>query len=171
MKFSILNLLLVLTAIAVAIGLYCSRKASIEASARYEAVIAGLAADQSKLEIENKQLRQEVGALTITEPKKIHAIRLKSIQPRTWSYRVHLPKGRQYYFACQINSLPLTSVPPSVENPPGPSTIGSITENSTGIGRPAGEYIVTLSVNVADGKWKYRLDVRKAGNAWQVARC
>ena len=165
MKFSILNLLLVLTAVAALVGLYSSRQAIFEVTRRYEVQVSELNAKQEDLQEQNRALRQELGSLTITDPKKIHAIKLRTTAPKTWSYRVYLPDGANYYFACQINSLPLVAVPPTVTNPPGPSTIGSITNNSSGVGRPPGEYVVTLSVQQADDEWRYQLNVREAGNA------
>ena len=165
MKFSLLNLFLALTAIAAIVGLYSARQANVEAARRYEKEIAELEADHEYVAAENKYLRQELGCLTITEPTKLHAVKVRTDQPKTWSYRVHLPEGRQYYFACQINLLPLGGAPPLVANPPGPNTIGSLGNNSVCIGRPPGKYIVTLSINLVDNKWKYRMNVRKSGDA------
>ena len=101
MKFSLLNLFVALTAIAAIVGLYSARQANVEAARRYEKEIAELKADHEYVAAENKYLRQELGCLTITEPTKLHAVKVRTDQPKTWSYRVHLPEGRQYYFACR----------------------------------------------------------------------
>ena len=90
-----------LTAIAAIVGLYSARQANVEAARRYEKEIAELKADHEYVAAENKYLRQELGCLTITEPTKLHAVKVRTDQPKTWSYRVHLPEGRQYYFACR----------------------------------------------------------------------
>ena len=94
MKFSLLNLFMALTAIAAIVGLYSARQANVEAARRYEKEIAELKADHEYVAAENKYLRQELGCLTITEPTKLHAVKVRTDQPKTWSYRVHLPEGR-----------------------------------------------------------------------------
>ena len=154
MKFSVLNLLMILTAIAFAIGLYSSNRARAKLEAERETLLA-----------ENKALRTELGCLTINDPEKLHAINVRTEEARKWSYRVLLPEGRNYYFACQINALPLASAPPPVAKPPSPTTIRTLRTNSVAIGRSHGEYIVTLSIDLESGDWKYRMSVRKAGEA------
>lgn len=156
---------MVLTAVASILGLYSSRQTNLRTTQRYELLVAELNARNAELEGQNRVLRQDLGALTITEPKQIHAVKLRTTARKTWSYRVYLPDGANYYFACQINSLPLEPNPPTVLNPPGPSTIGTIVTNSVGIGRSPGEYVVTLSIHQDKAQWEYKLNVRKAGDA------
>jgi hypothetical protein len=165
MKFSIFNLLMVLSAFAAILGLYSSRQANLKTIQRYKSLVADLNAKHAELEGQNRVLRQELGSLTITEPKQVHAVKLRTTARKTWSYRVYLPDGVNYYFACQINSLPLEPNPPTVLNPPGPSTIGTIVTNSVGIGRAPGEYVVTLSIHQNKAQWEYKLNVRKSGDA------
>ena len=165
MKFSILNLLLVLTAAASVVGLYASWRTNSEIVERYEANISKQEAEIAQLQAELKSLRQEAGSLTIDDPKKIHAVRLRTTSEKTWSYRVYLPRGDNYYFAAQINSLPSAGTLPDVESPPEVSTIKGLPGNSVAIGRASGEHVVTLSIN-RDGKnWRYRLTVRKSGDS------
>ena len=165
MKFSLLNLLLALTAIAVVVGLYSAQRENMESARRHASVVAELKADKNLLAKENKSLRQELGCLTITQPEKIHAIKLRTDQPKTWSYRVYLPKGKNYYFGSQINSLPLSNKPPLVNNPLSPNVVGSITNRGRGIGVHSGEYIATLTVRKIEDEWGYQMSVRKAGDA------
>jgi len=165
MKFSILNLLLVLTAVAALLGMYVSRLANLRTIQRYELIVSELKARHAELNDQNRTLRQELGSLTITDLKQIHAIKLRTTARKTWSYRVYLPDGANYYFACQINSLPLEPVPPTVPNPPGTSTIGAIATNSVGIGAAPGEYVVTLSIHETNSQWAYKMNVRKTGTA------
>jgi hypothetical protein len=165
MKISIFNLLMVLTAVAAILGLYSSRQANFKSTQRYELLVAELKVKLAELEDQNKALRQELGSLTITDPKQIHAVKLRTTARKTWSFRVYLPEGANYYFACQINSLPLEPNPPTVLNPPGTKTISSIVTNSVGIGVPPGEYVVTLSIQQANAQWEYKLNVRETGEA------
>ena len=104
LKFSILNLLLILTAVAAILGVYSSRQAHFKTTERYEWLVSELNAKQMELIDQNKKLRQELGALTVEDPDQIYAVRLRTTSPKTWSFRVYLPDGADYYFACQINS-------------------------------------------------------------------
>ena len=165
MKFSIFNLLLIIATVAALAALYSSRQKNIENIKRYEALIAEQKLAQTNLQTELRELRQEYGYLEITNPRKIHAVKIRSVPQNAWCYRVYLPKGQNYYFACQINSLPLKHELPSVAKPTRLGTIGSLGRNSTGIGIPSGEYVVTLSVSQLDSEWSYRLNVRPAGDA------
>lgn len=165
MKFSILNLILVLTAVAAMLGVYVSRQANLKTTQRYELLVSELKAKHAELNDQNRTLRQELGSLTITDLKQIHAVKLRTTAPKTWSYRIYLPEGANYYFACQINSLPPEPEPPTVLNPPGTSTIGAIARNSVGIGAAPGEYVVTLSIQEAKAEWEYKLNVRKTNAA------
>ena len=165
MKFSILNLLLVLTTTASFIGLYASWSRNSKIVERYEADISEQDTEIAQLQAALKSLRQEAGFLTINDPTRIHAVKLRTTSRKTWSYRVYLPQGHSYYFATQINSLPSVDALPEVEAPPGPSTIKGLQGNSVTIGRDPGEYVVTLSINSIGENWNYRLNVRKSGNA------
>ncbi len=95
MKISILNLLMVLIAVAAIFGMYRSRQANLKTTQRFELLVAELKVKKrgTRLEGQNRILRQELGSLTITEPKQIHAVKLRSTASKTWSYRVYLPEG------------------------------------------------------------------------------
>ena len=51
-------------------------------------------------------LREENGTITITEPGKIHAIRLETDCPLTWKWRVYVPEGRKVVFRHQAFEIP-----------------------------------------------------------------
>lgn len=166
MKFSILNLLLVLTAAAAMLGLYRSRQALLETAQRYEFLVSELNAKHAELESQNRALRQELGCLTMIDPKKIHAVKLRTNAPGTWSYRVHLPEGANYYVACKINSLSLKQNLPAMTSRSPLGSFEFLGRNSEGTSVPAGEFVVTLKVfEDDDGEWKFRLNVRTSGDA------
>lgn len=165
LKFSVLNLLLIITAAATLLALRFSHLARIEMTQRHERVVSEMKSEYRALENEVAAMRQEIGMLTITDPAQIHAVKVHSSAALQWSYRVYLPEGSDYYFACQINSLPDDRDSLHRSNPPDLNTIATTHRNGIGMGQPAGEYIVTLSIEQKDGEWTYRLNVRNSGKA------
>ncbi|WP_157593896.1 hypothetical protein [Rubripirellula obstinata] len=165
MKFSILNLLLVITAAAALLALRFSHLERVELTQRHERVISAMKGELRALENEVAAMRQEIGMLTITDPAQIHAVKVPSSAALQWSYRVYLPKGSDYYFACQINSLPDDRDSLHRSNPPSINTIARTHRNGIGMGQPPGEYIVTLSIEQKNSEWTYRLNVRESGKA------
>ena len=154
-RFSLLTLLLVLTTVAAVAGMV---------------VVYGRLKLQEQefadMRAENLRLREEQGALTIANPTKIHAIRMRERHPRTWSYRVWLPPGRDYVVASQINDLPGSAASPAfggrnllVDR----RTIVSSRPRQTGMRLAPGEHVVTLAV-VEEGAhaWLAELEVRPA---------
>ena len=123
MKFSILNLLLVLTTTASIIGLYASWRTNSRIVEHYEANLSKQETEIEQLQASLKSLRQEAGSLTIDDPTKLHALKLRTTSDKTWSYRVYLPQGNSYYFATKINDLPSEGTLPDVDTSPARSTI------------------------------------------------
>lgn len=151
-RVSLLNLLLLTTSVALAVGLYRSR----EDNARLEALFGPLQA-------ENKRLRAEQGTLTIEDPKKIHAIRIADPRDGVWSFRVYLPPGHDYYLAGQANKLPMNGEPPRYGPgpPPGLSTTKSGVSDRGGVmtanGCSPGEHLVSIALTRDDqGKKVFR---------------
>ncbi|QDT67860.1 hypothetical protein MalM25_07670 [Planctomycetes bacterium MalM25] len=146
-RVSLLNLLLLLTTAALAVGLYQARQENIRILARV-----------GPLEAENKRLRAEQGALTVEDPQKVYAIRLPEIMESVWRYRVYLPPGRDYYVAAQANDLPqgeaMLRVRFGGDQPPGTSTIASGRAKNggrqAGMGRAPGEILVTVRLYTND---------------------
>lgn len=152
-------------AVASALGLVSARYEQQSTVQRYEAVVSELKANYAALENQNKELRQELGLLSMTDADRIYAVKLRTSSKHSWSYRVFLPEGATYFFACQINSLPLDQNPPVVASPPDSSTIATLAMNSMGIGCTSGEFVVTLAIEKIQSQWEYKLNVRKRGDA------
>ncbi len=72
---------------------------------------ASLELELRKLTYENRQLRDEVGALSIDDPSKIHAIRVRTEDDRTWKWRVWVPEGMTVEVRYQCGDVPRAGVP------------------------------------------------------------
>ncbi len=110
-------------------------------------------------------MREEGGFLTISDKRKIHAIRLRNQQPlqegEVWSYRVYLPEGQKYVIACQVNDLPTGNNAPDYGSKPNESILGSgKTSTSGGTGLLPGQYVFTVALGLGkDGKWRHSCQV------------
>ena len=83
-RFSILTALLLMTIVGMVFAVVHvrNRAASLELELR-------------TLAYENRQLRDEVGALSIDDPSKIYAIRVRTDDDRTWKWRVSGSRGHE----------------------------------------------------------------------------
>jgi hypothetical protein len=66
-----------------------------------------LATAQMKL----RQLRDEMGYLTVDDRSKVHAVALDSGAPDTWQWRIFLPKGARYKWNIACGDIPRDSPP------------------------------------------------------------
>jgi hypothetical protein len=166
-RFTLLNLVLLLTTAAAAVGLFAAYRRIGETASRYQRRLAAVQADLAEVRAANKQLREEGGFLTVEDPSQLYAIRLRERQPRTWTYRVHLPPGRNYVVAAQVNRLPPQGQPPEFSdggNLPSVNTISGGNDDSVATGLAPGQYLLTLEVSrQSDDQWTYSLDVRGSG--------
>ena len=166
MKYSLVNLLLILTTAAAFAGLYGAWRSNSQTVARFQSKAEAYEQTISELRDALRKLKQETGQLTIEEKTNILAVKMQTDSERTWKYRVFLPEGHNYYFGSQINSLPVDSkLMPVANDPPGPRTIGILATNSVGVGVESGEFIVALSISKTNDDWRYRLQVNRAGEA------
>ncbi|NND97566.1 MAG: hypothetical protein HKN47_09595, partial [Pirellulaceae bacterium] len=108
---------------------------------------------------EHAKVKAEFGLLTIDDATQIHAVAVPGPKlERTWTYRVYLPRGRNYFAAVQLNSLPAAGEVPVVTKPPGYKTTKALGTNKMGVGLTPGEYVITLYVAPkADGKFHYQV--------------
>jgi len=78
MRFSLLNLVFLMTFVAMAVALW------------------KLNSELVPLRVEVRRLRDEVGELYIEDPTKLHAIRVDSNNELEWKWRIWIPKGARY---------------------------------------------------------------------------
>ena len=89
-RFSILNLVLLMTVIGMGVQIW------------------RLNAESAILRAEAIRYRQQLGHLSIpeSESEKIHAIRVDSEENHEWRYRIYLPEGHKYRFQLRVGKLP-----------------------------------------------------------------
>ena len=92
-RFSLLSTLLLMTIVGLAI------------------VTARLWREIGPLRAEVRQLRDEVGVLSIDDPTKLCAIRVRTPEDYTWKYRIWIPEGRSYALKYSGESIPKTGIP------------------------------------------------------------
>ena len=63
------------------------------------------------LRVEVRQLRNEVGRLSIDDESKIHAIQVRTDDDRTWKWRVWVPEGETVSVRLQWGEVPRTGIP------------------------------------------------------------
>jgi hypothetical protein len=87
-RFSLRNLLLLMTCVALGVALWQSRQRI------------------GPLQTEIELLRRELGYLTIAEPAKVNAIQLQTGNPLIWQWRIYLPPGTRYRIRSSSGFLP-----------------------------------------------------------------
>ena len=63
------------------------------------------------VQLKLRQLRDEVGYLTVQDRTKFHAVALESSEPNTWQWRLFLPKGAKYKWNIACEAIPMSSPP------------------------------------------------------------
>jgi hypothetical protein len=93
LQFSLATLILLVTIAALVVALWTT-------SQRWKKDVAEL-----------QKLRDLVGELTISDPDKVHAIRVPSTGQLKWQWRVYLPAGRQFRLRLITGDVPRAGVP------------------------------------------------------------
>jgi len=63
------------------------------------------------LRAEVRRLRDEVGVLSIDDPKKVAAIRVRTTPDYIWKWRVWIPEGRSYLLKYAGDTIPKSGIP------------------------------------------------------------
>ena len=92
-RISILTALLLMTIISMAI------------------VLVQLWREVGPLRTESRALRDEIGRLTIDDPTKVHAMEVRTAEPRSWKWRVWVPERAKVKFLTQWGGVPRSGVP------------------------------------------------------------
>lgn len=96
---------------------------------------------------ELESLRNSVGELTISDPRRVHVIALPSYEGMTYRWRVHLPAGRPFYLKTAISQIPVRGLPD-------PKT-SRINSHKFPPRQSATEFILTVAVHRdALGRWR-----------------
>ncbi len=131
-RISILNALLLTTVVAMAI------------------VIVQFWREVGPLRSEVRQLRDELGVITVSEPSKLHAIQVRTKDEMIWKWRVWVPEGKKVRLKLLWSDVPLNGYPSRVD----------VTTDEL----HPGQQWVTVRVQKAAGidKWQCALE-RQAG--------
>src|SRR3954468_15087459 len=92
-KFGLRALLIGMAVVCAAIGSY---------------VVGRRLADAER---ELKTLRNETGALTVSDRSKVHIVAVDAGEPNTWRWRMFIPKGYKYSWHIADENIPKNSVP------------------------------------------------------------
>jgi hypothetical protein len=64
-----------------------------------------------RAETELRQLRNEVGYLSIDDRSKVHVVAVDMNEPNTWRWRIFLPQGVRYSWCLGFGDIPAKGVP------------------------------------------------------------
>jgi len=116
-------------------------------------LIAGLTGSVAFLAWENQGLRaivkeqkEQLGELTVTDPKKIHLLRVQNLEDKWWRWKVYLPAGK-YRFSWATRGITETNFPNAAR----------MLDESKG-------ETITLEAKIrtnAEGKWSVVIGVQK----------
>lgn len=102
LRFSLWTLCVIVAIACVGAAWYGMRQREREAMEK----AAALAAHVESLRQENDRLRAEIGYLTITDRKKVHALGQRSLSEYHWRWRVYLPPGKQWRLCQALGKIP-----------------------------------------------------------------
>lgn len=109
-------------------------------------VIVQLWREVGPLRKEVRQLRDEVGVITVEDPSRLHAIEVRTKDEMIWKWRIWVPESSKTVLKFLWGNVPLEDYPP----------VADITSDEL---RP-GEQWITITVQKAPGidKWQYVLE-------------
>jgi hypothetical protein len=67
----------------------------------------------NRAQVELRQLRDQLGYLTIDDRSKVHIIAVDVDEPNTWRWRMFLPRGVRYTWCLGYGDIPAQGVPKS----------------------------------------------------------
>ncbi len=124
-RYSLLSLLLFTTIVALIVS-------HVRTSMKLSAATAEL-----------RMLRLETGYLAVSDPDKIHAIELPTLEEKTWKWRIYVPDGKRATVSHAFNKIPKEGLPKREGRTGGLGFIDS------------GETIVTAAFRKgAEGQWQ-----------------
>ena len=100
LRFSLLNLALTMTIVALSIGMFMALRRNF-----------ALQATIKDIAVENLRYRNELGIFEVVNLDEIHSIRVPSENDEPRKYRVYLPPGKKYSICYASNQIPDKSIP------------------------------------------------------------
>ncbi len=96
-RFSLRGLLLLITVVALGVGLFVVSRRAQEA--------------ETNLAVIREEFGHVLGRLTIGDPTQVHVRALHADEPNTWRWRMHIPKGHKYAWKAAHSNIPGDGVP------------------------------------------------------------
>jgi hypothetical protein len=90
LQYSLATLLLVVTVACMAVALWVTSR------------------ELGTLRAESQRYRNESGYLTISDPKKLHVIKVPTTDGDTWRWRLFVPDDRKFLLHTSVGDVPLT---------------------------------------------------------------
>jgi hypothetical protein len=142
-KFSLRLLLVLVAIVCLAIGSY----------------VVGTKLANAEREL--RKLRNETGALTVSDRSKVHIISVDTGEPNTWRWRMFIPKGHKYSWHIADENIPKNDVPTR-------AGIGGFSNES--YWERDNEVLVTAKLREGDNKnWTLSVDPRIGDSEAQMA--
>lgn len=113
-------------------------------------MVATLWREVEPLRAELRQLRTEVGRLTIDDPQKAYAIAIRTDDPMTSRWRIYLPPRTSYTANCYAGIVP------SDQNRTSRKWLDAVKQSGSGSssgGSAGGEFLVTVRLVKKEGTW------------------
>lgn len=145
-RFSLLNLLLLLTAMSTGGAGYLIWRGNVQ-----------LKQENALLHVQNLELRKRYGEFTVDDPSKIYAVSLRERfptpgNPWQWRWRVYLPQGKTHQLSFYNGLIPKSGVPKATGVPP------------VVLPMRAGENYVAFSIYHDGYEWRETLTVNGSGS-------
>lgn len=110
-------------------------------------------------EREARALRDQAGDLSVGDRGRVHAIALDSKDPRTWQWRLYIPKGSQYAWRIAAGAIPRDGVPAR----------GVVGISNESYWESDNEVLVTANLRrEPDGTWKFSVRSKIGGGMSQM---
>jgi hypothetical protein len=99
--------------------------------------------------------RGEMGYLDVSDPNKVYAHGIRTVETNKWSWRVHVPDKPNYRLCVATKRIPAEGIPPC---------------NGSLSSLDSGEVLVDASAGASpDGKWRVTVKVTKRSGLGSVA--
>ena len=132
LRFSMLNLLLLCTIVALGVTLWNNSKLIMP------------------LRAELRDLRKELGYFRVDEPDKINALEADVVTGKAWRWRLHLPASAGYRLRCQAG------VWEDIDLQDKSAWLKSIKGKGGRYSLPSGQFTLNVSLEQYDGNWYIR---------------
>lgn len=65
----------------------------------------------TRVQRENREVRHQAGLLTVSDPTRVHAMAVPTVEDHTWRWRIYIPDAEKYRLCTRFVDLPQDTVP------------------------------------------------------------